>query len=270
MTPMIKRMILYGAGAAIVVGAVVFSESEWLRPLTRPRTAAQRQSDVDRAVARDQADLAILLIGNSHVQAGDPGQRMVECFARAESSASVYLDACAIGNGYMENHLQSDRTLAAINEGGWDVVVLQGQKYSTSGRYSYPIDACVEIGQRIASGGARVILFPEWGQMGNQGEARRVQSIHEEIAPRIPATIAPVGLAWDIAIARNSLLRLHASDGNHSSDLGGYLTGLVLYTAISDRDPRGLPAPEDLDVDAATIELLQSSAWEAVHGSSGE
>jgi hypothetical protein len=270
MTPMAKRVILYGAGAAIVVAAVVFSETEWLRPLTHPRTAAQRRSDAHRAVAKDQADLAILLIGNSHVQAGDPGQRLVECFARSASNTSVYLDACAIGNGYMENHLRSDRTLAAIDEGGWDVVVLQGQKYSTSGRYSYPIDACVEIGQRIANVGARIILFPEWGQVGNPDEARHVQSIHEQIAPLIPATIAPVGLAWDIAIARDTSLPLHASDGNHSSDLGGYLTGLVLFATISDQDPRGLPAPDGLEVDRVTIDLLQSAAWEAVHPSGGE
>jgi hypothetical protein len=45
--------------------------------------------------------------------------------------------------------------------------------------------------------------------------------------------IAPVGLAWDRALALQLILILHADDGNHTALAGAFLTSLVFYEVIT-------------------------------------
>lgn len=247
----------------IVATVVLLANSPPLRPFAGGRpTASDQQPPLLQSADKDDADITILFIGNSHVEGGDPVPRLVECFKNDASGETIFTHIRAIGNAHMEDHLQSQQTLVAIDDGGWDYVVLQGQNYSASGRYDYPTDACIELGRRIVATGAKVLLFPEWRQVGNDDEAVRVQKIHEGIAPQIPARIVSVGLAWDLALARRPELRLHSPDGNHSSSTGGYLTGLVLYACITGRDPRGLPSPPILQLSDETTDLLQTVAWE--------
>ncbi len=270
MTSTTKRILVYTGGALVVFAAVVFSDSPLLRPLTEPQTAAQREMAAARTAEKETADIAILFIGNSHLQAGEPVRRLVECFEQDGRGQTVFTHFRAMGHAHMEEHLASRHTLDAIDEGGWDYIVLQGQNYSASGRYEYPTDACIELGQRCVEAGAVVLLFPEWRQVGNDDEAVRVQKSHEEIAPQIPAQIVPVGLAWDRALARKPDLALHATDGNHSSSMGGYLTGLVFYACISGRDPRGLAAPAELGMSKEMAELLQTMVSEMVEDTPNE
>jgi len=127
-----------------------------------------------------------------------------------------------------------------IANGSYEFVVLQAQKYSMSGKYEYSYDGAFKLGKLAKQNGAKVLLFPEWGRRGHKDEARRVQKIHEEIAAELECEIVPVGLVWDRVMQSNPDLVLHAADGNHSSEIGVYLTACVFYAQITGRTAEGL------------------------------
>ncbi len=170
------------------------------------------------------------------------------------------LTSRASGSGFLGDHAKAVSTRNAIRRGEWDYVVLQAQKYSTSGRYTYPTDGAKQL-TRIAKGvGARVIMFPEWRRKGQLQEGIRVHKLHQQIATANGSTVSPVGLAWDAALAANARLPLHARDGNHATAAGNYLTASVLYATITRRDPR-VGAKR-----TARDEQLDEIAWQTVLG----
>ena len=52
--------------------------------------------------------------------------------------------------------------------------------------------------------------------------------------------MAPVGRAWDLALAARPGLTLYADDGNHQTALGAFLTASVLFGRLTDESPATL------------------------------
>jgi hypothetical protein len=80
-------------------------------------------------------------------------------------------------------------------------VILQGQRYSSTGSTTYPL-------------GATPIMFPEHPRKDNTWEGQTLWDLHSGIAVRENVCVAPVGPVWDEVIFRDSTLVLHQSDGN--------------------------------------------------------
>jgi hypothetical protein len=92
------------------------------------------------------------------------------------------------------------------------------------------------------------------------------------------ADIAPVGPAWQAALAERPGLTLISEDGNHSAPTGAYLAACVFHAVIHRESPVGLPGrltppsivPNENGLpDAGTVEVpaddavfLQEVAWE--------
>jgi hypothetical protein len=83
------------------------------------------------------------------------------------------------------------------------------------------------------------------------------------------ADIAPVGPAWQAALAERPSLVLHSEDGNHSAPAGAYLAACVFHAVIHRESPVGLPnrltppaiSPNDDGLpDAGTVEVPASDA----------
>lgn len=182
----------------------------------------------------------ILFIGNSHSSAnGLPG--LVSTLIEAGVENATANSGLAPGLGFLADRLNDAATLKSLDSRAWTHVVLQAQKYSTTGLYTYPTDAAEEWIRRVKARGALPILFPEWPRKGNTEEGPRVHQLHLDIASREPACVAPIGLAWEEAIAQYPHLVLHAADGNHSSLNGALLTAYVLYQVITLQDASLLP-----------------------------
>jgi hypothetical protein len=92
-------------------------------------------------------------------------------------------------------------------------VVLQAQEYSSSGLFEYPIDGAVALVRESRALGALPIMFPEWARRGVP-ETQRIYDLHLSIARAAPACVPPIPQAWDLSIARNPDIELHADDGN--------------------------------------------------------
>jgi hypothetical protein len=151
-----------------------------------------------------------------------------------------------------------------IKKGGWDVLVLQGQKISSSGKYSYSTEAAIELCRAASSSGTRVILFSEWGRLNVDGETERIEQVYASIADAGGASLSPVGQAWQRAQQQRPETNLHAADGNHSNATGAFLAACVLYETITGNSPLRLPPIPESPVDAPTQTWLKQVARETV------
>ena len=84
------------------------------------------------------------------------------------------------------------------------------------------------------------------------------------MAQQSEATVAPVGLAWELARKRRPDIALYANDGSHPSKLGAYLTACVFYSTLTKKTATGLPAnPKAPKKDGSLIELITIDATDA-------
>lgn len=193
----------------------------------------------------------VLLLGNSHVRANNLSG-MLKMLLETGSNKAVRVQV-APGGSYLDERLSDSTTVNTIQSVSWNYIILQGQKYSTSGQYSYPTEATEYWAALSKTYHATPILFPEHPRQGNAGEGSRVYALHLGIAELEPACVAPLGPAWANVHAALPQVAFY-SDGNHASLAGTLLTALLFYQIISGENADELPYLPQL----ALSESLQS------------
>lgn len=211
-----------------------------------------------------QDDFRILFIGNSHSSGNDLPDLVARLIQHGNSEAEVSVDA-APRWAFLAERLDDNVTQKKLESRPWTHVILQAQKYSSSGRYNYPTAAAEEWIRRVRARGAAPILFPEWARAGNTEEGARVWGLHMGIASHEPACVAPVSFAWQIVHDSHPDLKLHASDGNHSNRNGALLTAYVLYQTITGKPASELPDIAELKPKADIQKILRDAGSEAHH-----
>ena len=208
------------------------------------------------------ADITLLFMGNSHTSFHALPQT-AGALVRAARPGRTVLVEVAPDWGFLEDHAANPRTLELFDRRRWTFVVLQAQKYSTSGQFSYPIEPAIDLARRARGAGAVPILFPEWPRLGIP-ETQRIYDLHVSIAQREPACVAPIGQAWDRALARYPGLVLHDADGNHSAPAGAFLAAVVIASTMTGTSPDALPAVAGTGVEADLQARLRAVAAETV------
>jgi len=177
---------------------------------------------------REAESYQILMIGNSHT--GLVNKALAALLLQGtgkEVAVSVLFGT------HLDKTVSKTEYIDTLEGTQWSHVILQGQKYSQSQSVLYPTQSAKLWIQRAKAQTATPILFPEHPQQGDRSEARYVHEIHINIANEEPSCVAPVGLAWDLALAAEPNLALYAPDGNHASLLGALLSALVFYEVIT-------------------------------------
>ena len=211
-------------------------------------------------------DITLLFMGNSHTTFNDLPV-MVAAMVRAARPAMIVTPVLAPGWMFLEERANDPAALQLLASRDWSFVVLQAQKYSTSGAFTYSIDGALELIRRSRAAHAVPVLFPEWPRR-DVPETQRIYDLHMSIAQREPACVAPIGQAWDLALARFPALILHAPDGNHSAPAGAFLAALMIATTITGHPPETLAFIDGFEVDAETQARLRAVAAETAlaHG----
>jgi hypothetical protein len=204
-------------------------------------------------------DYAVIMLGNSHTTKNKLPKILETLLANDGKGATAEVKASRHWR-FLDERLDDGTSQKLLESEQWTHVVLQAQKYSSSGRYFYPTDAAEEWIRRAKAQDAAPILFPEWARRGNTEEGPRLQTLHEEIAAREAACVAPVGVAWEIVRESNPDLVLHHPDGNHSNKNGAHLTAYVLYEAVSQKAASDLPDIAALKIDAELQSLFKNAA----------
>jgi len=209
------------------------------------------------------ADISLLFMGNSHTSSNDLTGMVAE-MVRAVRPTRTVAFVEAPGWMFLEERIAHAPSNELLRSQSWSFVILQAQKYSTSGQFEYSTAEAEEFIRRARQQRAVPIMFPEWPRRGVD-ETRRIYDLHVSIAQREVACVAPIGRAWDLSLARHPALALHAADGNHSNPAGAFLAALVLFATMTGVSPLDLPALSRVTtVDAATQAQLRAVAAETV------
>ena len=198
----------------------------------------------------------VLVMGNSHASGLYPVLSELLSLGQPGKSMDVRLSS---KSGFLSDRLQDGVTQREFESERWTHVILQGQKYSTSGVNDYPTDAAEYWVRSSKRQGATPIMFPEHPREGNTWEGQWPWELHQQSSARERTCVAPVGPVWDEVVFRAPSLSLHLPDGNHASSTGALLTALVFYPIITGQSVESLPELSMFGIDPATEQLMKES-----------
>ncbi len=216
--------------------------------------------------------LKVLFVGNSYTFYNN----LPEMFEKLMVSGGyeIVVEQSTFGGWSLSNHAFSSETTEKIANSDWDYVILQEQSVVTNPEIGmYP--AIRELNAQVDDIGAESILFMTWGRRDGlestgypdyESMQTQIRENYQTIAGELDLTIAPVGLAWQYALAENPGLQLWDADGSHPSKEGTYLAAVVFYAVLTRESPEGLDYLAGLTEEMAQI--LQRLVSESILGNS--
>jgi hypothetical protein len=192
------------------------------------------------------------------------------------------------GGASLEEHWMITLGLKAIEEGNWDVVVLNEDPTVHWSHVDKFYEYAGKFDQEIRQIGAQTVLYmpqPWKRNMDPPVTAEDYAEVYGQLGEKLGVKVAPAALAWQRSIQERPDLELYARDEGHGNLHGAYLSLCVLYATIFERSPVGLSyhlsdIPQGsqeyimrhsfeggLDYKAITDEeaaFLQRIAWETV------
>jgi hypothetical protein len=251
-----------------------------------PPPSNQDRSAPPSASTPDSSPPRVLFIGNSYTGVNNL-PRIFHDVAASAGHAPSEIKAVTPGGVTLYQHLNSPDTLKLIDEGDWDIVVLQAQSQEAAMSEQFPnmrdhfLRGAAGLYDRIKAGSprAKIILYQTWARhadywndpkadrsIGNNPDdmQARIRKWHQNAAAqKNDFLIAPVGDAWELNYQNPNAIRLHAADNSHPAFNGSYLAALVIYGAIY--HPPSLNVPYHGDLNSAETLYLQTIATRVTH-----
>jgi hypothetical protein len=224
----------------------------------RPATAESSNSDARSGAS----DFNILFVGNSHTIVHDIPRLVCKMISFRFPDRRPY--SSTVGVAFLADAFANGEFKQELDARTWKYLVLQAQKISQSGRYLYSRKEGIEMAKLARSRGAGVIFYSEWGLRGKPGDGRRNEKIYGEMAKASGAAVAPVGTAWDLALARRPDLPLYSDDGNHQAPTGAFLTACVLFGRLTGETPTVLASFNYPGITEKDRKLLTQAAADAL------
>jgi hypothetical protein len=223
----------------------------------------------DELAEADPRPERILFIGNSHTERHGGMDWLVGTIARAsEPDAAYQADARTAKGVTLEHHVRNGAP-EAIRSRDYDTVVLQGYIPGSPTRTTAEfVEYAGRLGEEVQRAGARPVLYMTWPQVRRGwADLDDIVSAHREVAATLDADVAPVAIAFDLAMQERPELVLIGDDGIHATWEGAYLAAVTLYATIFGRDPVGLEYSFGVGADdAAFLQEMAAraiEAWEA-------
>lgn len=188
----------------------------------------------------------VLCIGNSFTYFGSSFFAMAE-IARSQGH-SLQIVVNTKGGQNFGQHLELDRSCKAMEEGGYDIALMQNQSMagafyaSDSVKYAYLKDDAIAIAAKVRERSPRVrmILERTWAYPTTNGGWKEygtaeafdadLQKGSELLASAMDAELSPIGNAF--IKGRGLGLPVYWTDSFHQSWLGAYLKACVNYLVI--------------------------------------
>jgi len=199
----------------------------------------------------------ILFIGNSYTGVNKLPDVFVEVVKSSGRSAPV-VKSSTPGGRTLKQHLAIAGSMKLVDEGGWDVVVLQGQSQEPAiaekdetVRKEF-VESADELCKRVRAKSPKAkIYFYEtwarhadyWGAAGKKGPdvganpkemQAHLRKWYGFVAKENQATLVPCGDAWELNYASSAAVRLHTKDHSHPEFVGTYLNAVIFFGKIYD------------------------------------
>lgn len=195
-----------------------------------PADLAGQKADALRAAP----GVDVLFIGNSYTFSHSL-PKVLEQIAAATEGGPVFRTKMVAHPDYtLEQHWQLGEAAAAIAEGGWEFVVLQGHSLSTLEARDRLYRFARRYAPLIKESGARTVLFMTWARRGRPEMMQTIGPAYASIAAELDAVLVPAGFAWLDSVAHRPDIHLHHADGSHPSPAGSYLAAAMFYDLLGD------------------------------------
>jgi hypothetical protein len=235
--------------AAVVAGIVLWVAAIQAGIVRNPLDPVIR-GDIELARS-DRPGLRVLFVGNSFTYHNSL-PKLVRRLADADRGRKpIFAVQYAASNWELKSAADDDGLDRLLLEVDWDVLVLQEHSLKLSFSPKYRREQTDPHARAIIAraGGARTLLFMTWGYRGGDDRnvpgdtyvamQQRVAYNYRDLGEELGARVAPVGIAWAIALERRPGADLWWQDGEHPSKRGSYLAACVLYAVLTARDPTG-------------------------------
>jgi hypothetical protein len=210
----------------------------------------------------------VLFIGNSLTYTNDlPDTEAAVALAAGDT---IQTQTVAAPNLALIDHVAGQtNAVEVIKSGHWDYVVLQQGPTPLPLYRDTLILATKWLQPYIRDAGARSAQLMVWPSATKRATFDEVRRSSQLAAKAVGGVFLPAGEAWRAAWAAGPRIGLYGPDGFHPSELGTYLTALVVYEGLTGRDvetlsPRITVAGKRLQIPTATVRLLQRVAHETV------
>lgn len=207
--------------------------------------------------------LRVLFLGNSLTYTNDlPG--MLGQLAEADGGRSIVSLDASRPSYALEDHWNTPASREALEQGSWDVVVLQQGPSSLPESREHLVTWSTTWADAIRAHGAEPALYMVWPDRSRLAFFPDVSLSYRTAADAAGTELYPAGDAWQAAWAVDPDLALYGPDDFHPSVVGTYLAALTIYRGLTGRDPPSLAAR--LGIPAATDAILRDAARRATEG----
>jgi hypothetical protein len=170
--------------------------------------------------------------------------------------------AALVDGGELEDHWNRGTAVPRIQNGNWDVVVLQQGPSALPERRVNLRQWTVRFNDVIIEAGGRSALYMVWPMTDRFSDYDRVRDSYALAARDVAGYFLPAGESWRAAWREDPELQLYGPDGFHPTLTGSYAAALTIFAGLSGVSPVGFPAPTA--VDDQTAERLQRAAEAAI------
>lgn len=233
----------------------------------------------------------VLYLGNSYT-AGNNLPDLVYQVALSQGDTMSYASNTP-GGHTLEGHSMNPTSLAAINSDDWDFVVMQEQSQRPSFPPSqvavevFPFAANLVDTIKANNPCTEPVFFMTWGRKyGDQQNCPnwpwvctfdsmqyRLRDSYIQMGYDNDATIAPVGISWQVSWTDNPAIDLWTADNSHPNIYGSYLAACTFYATFYGKSPSGSWYPSGITQqeatwlqDVATMTVLDSlDHWRVGH-----
>lgn len=137
----------------------------------------------------------------------------------------------------LAHHLLSEDVRQKLAARTWDFVVLQEQSQASLKGPRAMAAYLKALNEHIQKAGGRPLLFLIWPYARNPENTDLLAKTYSEAARSIDAAVAPVGIAWRLALKEDPSLKLYDQDGSHPAPTGSLLAACVFYSTIFHERP---------------------------------
>jgi len=227
----------------------------------------------------------VLFIGNSYTGVNKLPEVFLEVVKSSGRPAPV-VKSSTPGGRTLKQHLAIAGSMKLVDEGNWDVVVLQGQSQEPAiaetdetVRKEFQ-ESAAELCRRVRakSPKVKICFYETWARHADYWKAAkkgpdvganpkemqtRLRKWYGVVAQDNGATLVPCGDAWELNYASSAPVRLHTSDHSHPEFVGTYLNALIFFGKIYEAKA---PAPKWMGkLDDAQAKLMQGFAAQVLN-----
>ncbi len=191
----------------------------------------------------------VLFIGNSHTYVNDM-PFLYQCFTQSGRAAEdgvspAYSTMITHGGRLLCEHIVEPEVKYNIRFGAYDYVVIQQAAHPFPGKETLLRDGKT-LAEWAHAAGSVPVAYMTWAEERAPEHQAAMSEAYEAlcgVCAEEKMRLAPVGRVWErILQDENAPVHLFYTDGEHASIYGSYLAACVIYCAIEQKSPVGLPA----------------------------